>query len=381
MSSDFNERNSLARPQQRPDILQTTLDDKILVYDPEGRTAVTLNEPASVIWQLCNGEHSVAEIVEILQRAYPEAAATMPHEVDAGVLALLSHRVISLPRLGPGAATYDVEFGDATVRLEADNAEAAHILEFLCASMATPAANDPSATFRLGAAFTPDAMAIYRDDVMLFRSTAKSSVTAIFLERVLEYLIGVCTSGILLHAAAIARNGMALILPGNTGAGKTTLATWLVCRGFEYLTDELLSIDTEAMSVNGFARPLHLKKAALPLFAEMIDMGSDAVMESPLGSHLSPTRLGAQVMRFARPCAVVLPEYRAGARFELRALPKAQAATRLMGYVINARKNQQHGFDRVSGLVESVPAFMMTYADLEEAGAQLETMLASFDCS
>jgi hypothetical protein len=244
--------------------------------------------------------------------------------------------------------------------------------------MALPAAGDPSATFRLGAAITPGTMAIYRDDVMLFRSSSESSVTTIFLERVLEHLIRVCTSGILLHAAAVARNGKALVLAGNTGAGKTTLATWLVCRGFEYLTDELLCIDTKAMSVNGFARPLHLKKPGCALFANVIDMGGDAVMESPLGSHVSPTRLGARVARSARPCALVLPAYRAGARFELRPLPKAQAATRLMGCLVNARQRQQHGFDSVSGLMQAVPAFAMTYSDLEEAGAQLETMLASF---
>jgi hypothetical protein len=34
-------------------------------------TAFALNETASVIWQLCNGERPVAEIVEILQDAYP----------------------------------------------------------------------------------------------------------------------------------------------------------------------------------------------------------------------------------------------------------------------------------------------------------------------
>ena len=220
MSSDPDTRTSLAHPQQRPDILQATLDDKILVYDPDGMTAVALNETASVIWQLCNGDRNIAEIVEILQQAYPEAAATMAREVDEGLLALLSHGVIRLPRVGASAATYDVGLGEATVRLEADNAEAARILKFLCASMALRAAGDPSATFRLGFATTPGVMAIYRDDVMLYRSRSESSVTAIFLERVLEHLIRFSSGGILLHAAAVARDGKALVLAGNSGTGK-----------------------------------------------------------------------------------------------------------------------------------------------------------------
>jgi len=378
MSADPDAKRSLACPQQHPDVLQATLDDEILVYHPDGTSAFALNNTASVIWELCNGERRVADIVEILQEAYPEAAATMAREVDESILVLLSYGVIRLPRVGASAATYDVRLGGATARLEADDADAARILDFLCAPMALPAAGDPSATFRLGTA--TGAMAVYCDDAMLYRDPSQTSVAAIFLERVLEHLIRTCTGGMLLHAAAVARDGKALVLAGKTGAGKTTLATWLVCRGFDYLTDELVHVDMQATCVSGFARPLHLKEPAHALFAGVIDMdGGDAVMASPLGTHVSPARLGARVARCARPCALVLPAYRAGAPLDLRPLAKAQAATRLMGCLVNARERPQHGFEEVAGLVQAVPAFAMTYSDFKEAGAQLEAMLGSFD--
>src|SRR5215510_12684797 len=127
MSSDPDAKRFLACPQQHPDVLQATLDDEILVYRPDGMTAFALNETASVIWQLCNGERPVTEIVEILQEAYPEAAATMPREVEEGILALLSSGVIRLPRVGASTTTYDVGIGEATVRLEDDDADAARI--------------------------------------------------------------------------------------------------------------------------------------------------------------------------------------------------------------------------------------------------------------
>jgi hypothetical protein len=380
MSAAPDAQRFFDRPQQRPDAFQATLDDEILVYHPDRMTAVALNPTASVIWQLCNGERTVADIVEILQRVYPEAATTIAREVDEGVLALLTHAVIRLPRAGASAATYDVGLAAETVRVEADDANAARILEFLCAPMARPTGQDPATTFRLGSATTSGAMAIYRDDVMLYRGRSESLVATIFLERVLDHLIRACTNGILLHAAAVARDGKALLLAGKTGAGKTTLATWLVRRGFDYLTDELLCIDTQAMSANGFARPLHVKKPARALFAGAVDMdGGDAVMQSPMGTHVSPARLGARVAHSARPRALVFPAYRAGARFGLRPLSKAQAATRLMGCLVNARERPQHGFEDVLSLVRAAPAFALTYSCLEEAGAHLETMLRSFD--
>ena len=101
-------------------------------------------------------------------------------------------------------------------------------------------------------------------------------------------------------------------------------------------------------------------------------------MESPMGVHLSPARLGAQVESSARPCAVVLPSYGAGVRFDLRPLAKAQAVARLMGCLVNAREQPQHGLPAVLHLVQTVPVFAMSYSDVDQAGPRLQAMLESF---
>src|SRR5262245_39573191 len=97
-TSEFGEGRFLARPQQRHDVLHTTLDDEILIYGQDRMIAFALNQTAAVIWQLCDGERTVADIITMLQEAYPDQAATMPHEVDECLLDLLSHGVIRLPR-------------------------------------------------------------------------------------------------------------------------------------------------------------------------------------------------------------------------------------------------------------------------------------------
>ena len=61
----------------------------------------------------------------------------------------------------------------------------------------------------------------------------------------------------LLHAAAIAVDGRALVLSGASGAGKTTLTLALAGRGLRLLTEELVSIDKTGM-VRGLPRPLHV---------------------------------------------------------------------------------------------------------------------------
>jgi hypothetical protein len=61
----------------------------------------------------------------------------------------------------------------------------------------------------------------------------------------------------ILHAAALAVNGKALVLCGASGAGKTTLTLALAARGFRLLTEELVWIDKTA-TVRGLPRPLHV---------------------------------------------------------------------------------------------------------------------------
>ncbi len=59
----------------------------------------------------------------------------------------------------------------------------------------------------------------------------------------------------LLHAAAVAENGVAAVLAGPSGAGKSTAALGLVARGARYLTDEYAAIDAGG-AVSGVTRPI-----------------------------------------------------------------------------------------------------------------------------
>ena len=57
-----------------------TLDGEMVLFDPATRQILFSNTTGSLIWGLCNGERSTAEIVRALCDAYPEAAETI--EVD-----------------------------------------------------------------------------------------------------------------------------------------------------------------------------------------------------------------------------------------------------------------------------------------------------------
>ena len=371
-------RNPLLRPKRRADFLLANFDDDTILYHPEWMTAFALNATAFSIWQLCDGERTIAQMVELLQDVYPEEAATVSEQVEATLRTLTSHGVVELPRLGPIAATFDVELGGATARLEADDEAAAKMLDFLCAAMATGQPAEGAVVFRLGPGTEADSIAVYRDDAMLYQDPSAGGAAAILLEKLQDHLVQHCTSGILLHAAAVARGGRSLLLAGKTGAGKTTLATWLVRRGCDYLTDELVWIDASGTRLRGFARPLHLKTEAGELFAALFaPPENNAVAETAHGHHVSPLRLGVRALRDAHPDILVFPIYTPGARFDFRRLSRANGASRTMGCLVDARSRTLHGFDDVARFACEVSAYSMIYSDLDEAGRQLEALLTS----
>lgn len=53
---------------RQSDIVQQELETEILIYDLKTNKAFCLNESSAMIWQLCDGNHSVTQISQILTK-------------------------------------------------------------------------------------------------------------------------------------------------------------------------------------------------------------------------------------------------------------------------------------------------------------------------
>ncbi len=158
--------------------------------------------------------------------------------------------------------------------------------------------------------------------------------------------------GWLLHAAALERDGRALVLAGPSGAGKTTLALALVARGWRIATEEMVLIDS-SLAVRGLARPLHApadspQHRAMPATWRTLDYplrGSHVrgVVAQPIAAHriAGPLPLGALLRIDHAPDAAArlapMPPARAIARLWPCTLrqddPGLAAATAIVGTV------------------------------------------------
>ena len=72
------------------------MDGELLLYHPAATTTVYLNETASLIWHLCDGQRSVGEIVASLQESFPEAGDGIASDVESALNSFVEHGAIRL---------------------------------------------------------------------------------------------------------------------------------------------------------------------------------------------------------------------------------------------------------------------------------------------
>jgi hypothetical protein len=84
------------KPVQKLGYQLETIDNELLLYHPAETKVMYCNETASLIWQLCDGQRTVHEIIDMLAEAYPTAAVDIVNDVRETVQQFLDHGAIEL---------------------------------------------------------------------------------------------------------------------------------------------------------------------------------------------------------------------------------------------------------------------------------------------
>ena len=275
-----------------------------------------------------------------------------------------------------------ITFAGSTLSIEYQGDRATRIVNFLYRHISTDGGEAAQANYRLLPAPQggTDELALYDDENLLGRSKDEAEIADLLLGNSCYKLAYHSRGGLLFHAGGLARQGKGLLLPGTMGAGKTTLAAWLVSRGFDYLTDEMVYIPHQANAMQGLTRPLNLKHPSRPVVQAWFDYETQAArFYSAAATDLIPPALFRPNNQLSQPRLrlIIFPRYQADSEFSLKALSKAQAGLALMQCLINARNLADHGFPEITRLTKSVPAYKMSYASFEQIGDRIETILRS----
>lgn len=161
------------------------------------------------------------------------------------------------------------------------------------------------------------------------------------------------SASIFVHAGVVALDDRALVLPGESFSGKTTLVRALVDRGATYYSDEYAVFDEHGL-VHPYPRPLRIRTATATRSRHVAELG------------------GTAGTRPARLSVVAVTRYRPGGQWRPRGLPTGQAVLALLA---NAVPAQERPRESIRALARAVSGATLLESERGEAGQVADALL------
>ncbi len=112
-----------------------------------------------------------------------------------------------------------------------------------------------------------------------------------------------------LHAGAASSNGRVALVVAPSGGGKTTTVTALGLRDWAYLSDEMVTVSRDNLSVSAFPKPLSIKNSGFDPISNLLGLAeTDASDRSQSGWQLAASSLGISTATEGIPKLIVILE-------------------------------------------------------------------------
>jgi hypothetical protein len=171
---------------------------------------------------------------------------------------------------------------------------------------------------------SPDMQEQFAGQLLLARTPGLTEALEIFESELQLKVAEMCVDKVFVHAGVVGWKGRAVVVPGTSSAGKTTLIAALVRAGAEYYSDEYALLDKDGR-VHPYSRPLKIR----------MNGGESRV-------DCSPEMLGGSRGVEPLPLAyVVVTQYQPSACWQPRRLSAGKAVLALLENTVPIRRRPQ----------------------------------------
>jgi hypothetical protein len=275
------------------------------------------------------------------------------------------------------ATWYRIRFAGVRVALRLDHSPAASLVEHVLGDAQVRGRGTADATLRIMPGPRADHVVLSRGRQRIYDGECNGALALAVLDQTVRGLVEGARRGLVLHAGAVARGRKAILLPGDAGAGKTTLTAWLMGHGFDYLTDELVFLRDRSTVCEPFRRALNVKQGDGAALDGIVELAvTTTALRTPQGYLVAPPRRRSS-RAAARVHTLVFPRFRAGAAYSFGPISPAESGLRLMSALVNTRLRHDRGFAAIAYLARTCPAYALSYGHV----AQLDRYLGEIEAA
>lgn len=191
---------------------------------------------------------------------------------------------------------------------------------------------------------------VYADDTRITGTPKLNQAIDAFESDLQLFVAETAPHRVFVHAGVVSWRGKAVVIPGRSFSGKTSLVAALVKAGAIYYSDEYAVLD-ERGRVHHYARPLSIRKDGDFKKAKKYKVET-------LGgrSGVKPLRVGM----------VVVSKYKPGARWRPRELSEGEGALELMANTVSARRDPAAMLEAIHRVVSLAPVVKGNRGDAQQ---------------
>jgi hypothetical protein len=239
-----------------------------------------------------------------------------------------------------------------------------------------PPPTEAGPAVRIDIRTAPAGYAVFQDRMPVLRIGELAGVAPALKAHLIQTILARPDYRLAVHAAAVAKGGRVLLLPGDSGSGKTTLAAALIVRGFSFLGDDTVVLEQGDLRVRPIPFALAVKAGAwdllTPYHTRLPELPVDCRPDGKVVRYLRP----AQIAAGSLPAAwMVFPVWNGGAAPRLTRLTRVAALQRFLpGCYASAHCLKSAELAQLVRWIEGVECYTIDASDLGAAVGLLDQL-------